>query len=194
MIASRLEWCWRVVVGIGFFAATGLVHADCEVPVGGFVSITGAVEVQPSGGGSWSPATLSTRLCEGETIRVGERSRAAVSLINNAVLRIDQNTAMRLIDVTPKDEEASLLDLFTGAFQSFSRKPKFLRVNTPYLNGSIEGTEFVFRVGEEESELTVLEGTVVASNAQGSVSVSGGESAFSYGGSGLPSDTPLPTQ
>ena len=72
------------------------------------------------------PRSSKRRLCEGDTIRVGERSRAAVSLINNAVLRIDQNTAMRLIDITPQDEEQSLLDLFTGAFQSFSRKPKFL--------------------------------------------------------------------
>ena len=129
------------------------------------------------GGGAWAAAKLDTRLCEGDTIRVGERSRAAVSLINDAVLRIDQNTAMRLIDITPQEEESSLLDLFTGAFQSFSRKPKFLKVNTPYLNGSVEGTEFAVRVDDGKSTITVFEGVVVAANPQGEVSVQPGESA-----------------
>jgi tetratricopeptide (TPR) repeat protein len=157
--------------------ATGAVHADCEVPVGKFASITGSVDVQPSGGGIWAAAKLESRLCEGDTIRVGERSRAAVSLINDAVLRIDQNTAMRLIDITPQDEEQSLLDLFKGAFQSFSRKPKFLKVNTPYLNGSVEGTEFVFRVDDDEATITMLEGVVLASNNQGELRITPGESA-----------------
>ncbi len=123
------------------------------------------------------PARLDTRLCEGDTIRVGRRSRAAVTLINDAVLRIDQNTTMRLIDITPEEEESSLLDLFSGAFQSFSRKPKYLKVNTPYLNGSVEGTEFVVRVLDDAAVITVFEGVVLAANEQGQVAVNAGESA-----------------
>jgi len=164
-------------VALVLISLSGLIHAACEAPVGQFVSITGSVSVQPSGGSSWSTAELETRLCEGDTIRVGERSRAAVSLINNAVLRIDQNTAMRLIDITPEDDESSLLDLIRGVFQSFSRKPKYLRVNTPYLNGSVEGTEFVFRATNDEAVITVLEGVVIASNAHGEVAIRRGESA-----------------
>ncbi|MDH3980264.1 MAG: TonB-dependent receptor, partial [Gammaproteobacteria bacterium] len=79
-------------------------------------------------------------------------------------------------------EERSALSLLKGAFQSFSRKPRGFEVSTPYLNGSIEGTEFVFRVIENASELTVFEGTVVASNDQGSVPVSGGESVSARDG------------
>ena len=168
---------WSVVAALALISLPGLVYAACETQVGKFVSITGSVDVQSTGGSAWSTAKLETRLCEGDTIRVGERSRAAVSLINNAVLRIDQNTAMRLIDITPQDEEQSILDLFTGAFQSFSRKPKFLKVNTPYLNGSVEGTEFVFRVDDDEATITVLEGVVLASNNQGELRITPGESA-----------------
>jgi len=158
-------------------AACATVQAACDQPVGTFVSLTGVVDVQPSGSGDWDAASLDSRLCEGDTIRVGERSRAAVSLINDAVLRIDQNTAMRLIDITPQEQETSLLDMFSGAFQSFSRKPKFLKVNTPYLNGSVEGTEFAIRVDDDSATITVLEGRVVASNDQGEVAVQPGEAA-----------------
>jgi Tfp pilus assembly protein PilF len=105
-----------------------------------------------------------------------------VALINDAVLRIDQNTAMRLVDITPKEQERSLLDVFSGAIQSFSRRPKFLQVNTPYLNGSVEGTEFAVRVEGESTSITVFEGVVVAANPAGQVAVAAGESAQAAAG------------
>jgi tetratricopeptide (TPR) repeat protein len=151
--------------------------AECGEVVGQFVDIHGEVETQADDGGDWASATLETSLCEGSSIRVGAQSRAAISLINDAVLRLDENTTMRLVNIIEEEEEQSLLDILRGAIQSFSRKPKKLMVNSPYLNGSIEGTEFVFRVTDEQTEITVFEGTVVAANEQGSVSVTGGEAA-----------------
>lgn len=155
---------------------------DCATLAGRFVSVQGVVEVLDASGGSWREAALQGELCEGDTIRVGENSRAAVALINEAVLCIDQATTMRLLDITGEAGERSWLELLKGAVQSFSRKPRFLTVNTPYLNGSIEGTEFSVRVSEAESKLTVFEGTVVASNPQGSLPVSGGEAAVATRG------------
>ena len=177
MAARGRDKIWLAVMGVLLIAAAGTVQAACDLQVGRFVSITGSVDVQPTSGGVWRSAELDTRLCEGDTIRVGERSRAAVSLINDAVLRIDQNTAMRLIDITQQEEESSLLDLFTGAIQSFSRKPKYLKVNTPYLNGSVEGTEFAVRIEDGATAITVFEGVVTAANEQGQIAVRAGEQA-----------------
>ena len=163
------------------FALTlsGQAGAACAPAVGQFVDIHGRVEAQVEDDGSWITASLETSLCEGSSIRVGEQSRAAIALINDAVLRLDENTTMRLVDIGGPDqeEERSFLDIIKGAIQSFSRRPRKLSINSPYLNGSIEGTEFVFRVTDEQSEITVFEGTVVAANDQGSVTVSGGEAA-----------------
>jgi tetratricopeptide (TPR) repeat protein len=155
---------------------------SCVTPAGRFVSVEGAVEILAAAGGSWRGATLQEDLCEGDTIRVGERSRAALALINEAVLRIDQATTIRLLDITDAPGERSWLDLLKGAYQSFSRKPRLLTVNTPYLNGSIEGTEYVMRVEDKATTMTVLEGTVRASNDQGEVAVSSGESARAAAG------------
>jgi cytochrome c-type biogenesis protein CcmH/NrfG/opacity protein-like surface antigen len=166
--------------GTTFGSATAL--ASCEPQVGTLVSVTGTVEVQRAASDQWSPAPLNEPLCEGDTVRVGERSRAAVALINEAVLRIDQASTIRLLDITGEAGERSWLDLLNGALQSFSRKPRLISVSTPYLNGSIEGTEFVMRVEDGESQLTVLEGTVVATNAQGSVPVGSGQSAVAAAG------------
>lgn len=154
----------------------------CATTVGRLVSVEGQVAVQSNGTSAWQSAVLDQSLCQGDTVRAGERSRATVALINQSVLRIDQNTAMRLDNISGVTTERSALSLLKGAFQSFSRKPHGFEVSTPYLNGSIEGTEFVFRVGEGESILTVFEGTVLAANDQGSASVSSGESVAAQAG------------
>jgi Tfp pilus assembly protein PilF len=176
----------RCIAGCGLLlvSLSGLARAadSCTTVVGQLVSVEGRIEIQHSTAPAWSPGKLNDDLCQGDLVRAGERSRATVQLINQAVLRIDQNTAMRLDKVVAQAEERSAFSLIKGAFQSFSRKPRGFEVSTPYLNGSIEGTEFVFRVENEESVLTVLEGTVTASNDQGKLAVSGGEAVAAKSG------------
>jgi Tfp pilus assembly protein PilF len=183
MIVTRLVRIIASGVLFSMMPADAAVAAEpCQTVVGRLATAEGQVEVQRTGAPNWQAGIVGGDLCQGDTVRAGARSRATVSLINQAVLRIDQNTAMRLDNITGVTEERSALSLLKGAFQSFSRKPRGFEVSTPYLNGSIEGTEFVFRVADEQSELTVLEGTVVASNSQGTVTVSGGESAVAEQG------------
>ena len=167
---------WLAVVWIDFASAA------CDSDIGGFVSLSGAIEVQSAGTGPWTAADLTTRLCEGDSVRVGERSRAAIALANNGVLRLDQTTTIRLLNIAGDNEEESLLELVKGVFQSFSRKPHKLTINTPYLNGSIEGTEFIARSGTNSAEFTVFEGIVVTSNAQGRLALKPGESARATAG------------
>ena len=183
MSISRLTGC-IASCGLVFVSLSGSARAaeSCTTVVGHLVSVEGRIEIQHSTAPAWSSGALNDALCQGDLIRAGERSRATVQLINQAVLRIDQNTAMRLDNVTAQAEERSAFSLLKGAFQSFSRKPRGFEVNTPYLNGSIEGTEFVFRVEDEESVLTVLEGTVIASNDQGKLAVPAGTAAAAKSG------------
>lgn len=151
--------------------------APCEPLFGHLVSIDGTVQLQRSGEAAFRPATLNAPLCREDTVRVGQRSRAAISLVNDAVLRLDQNTTLKLLSVSVEEDERSLFDLVLGAIQSFSRRPRRLAINTPYLNATIEGTEFALRVRPDSSEVTVIEGTVVAANDDGRVEISAGEAA-----------------
>ncbi|MGB5260337.1 MAG: hypothetical protein WBO34_07430 [Gammaproteobacteria bacterium] len=96
----------------------------CEPAVESLVSVEGRIEVQRDQHPNWRAAGLNESLCQDDTVRAAARSRATVQLINQAVLRIDQNTAMRLDKMTPNVKERSLLSLVKGAFQSFSRKPR----------------------------------------------------------------------
>ena len=79
-------------------------RAECATNVGRFVDIHSQVETQLADGDDWINASLDTELCEGSSIRVGAQSRAAISLVNDAVLRLDENTTMRLVNITDGEE------------------------------------------------------------------------------------------
>lgn len=170
------------VVALLAFQTLAMAQEACRETAGKFASIEGQVQVRGNDRQNWQPARPAEPLCKGDTIRVGELSRAAVVLINEAVIRLDQNTTMRLIDISGKKEERSLIELAKGAIKSFIRRPRQLSVNTPYLNGSVEGTEFQVRVEEDSASILLLEGRVLASNSQGSATVSPGEIAEARAG------------
>ncbi len=169
---------------LAFSVLIRVVYAEdlCQEVVGKFVSIEGEADVQRGQTGSWHAAKLDLELCEGDTIYVGKRSRAAVQLINNAVLRIDQNTNISLLNITDKDEEWSWLDLRKGAVQSFSRRPLRFKVDTPTLKALTDGTEFFVQAQAGRSQLMVLEGHVRVSNEQGGLTVASGEVATAEAG------------
>lgn len=165
------------------FNSPAYAQDACREPAGRFASVEGRVQVRATDQQAWRGAKQSERLCRGDTIRVGEKSRAAVVLVNEAILRLDQNTTMRLVDISGRKEERSLIEMAQGAIKSFIRKPRLLQVNTPYLNGSVEGTEFQVSVAENAASILVLEGRILASNEQGKVTINTGEIAEAQAGS-----------
>lgn len=176
---------WARMLSAILMAVAVPVAAEC-VHVGQVVSAQGTVEIQHLATAQWLTAELGDELCEGDTIRAGKFSRAEVALINESVLRLDQNTTMRLVDIAEKTEEKSLLALARGAFSSLSRKPRRITVSTPYVNGTIEGTEFLMSLAGDQAEIKVLEGTVVAQNDLGTERLGPGEGAVTSAG-GAPS-------
>jgi tetratricopeptide (TPR) repeat protein len=154
----------------------------CTPVVGELVSVEGEVQVQRADNSRWQQAALGESLCQRDSVRVGTRSRGTIALINEAILRLDQNTTVHLLEITQEPEERSLLDLIIGAFQSFSRAPRTLAVSTPYLNATIEGTEFALRVEAKRSLLTVFEGRVAAANEQGQLPVASGQTVVAEAG------------
>ena len=155
---------------------------ECPTRAGGFAALEGAVEVAHADQTAWLKATLATQLCEGDSVRVGANSRAALHLVNDAVLRLDQNTTLRLVDIGAGAEQRSLLDLVFGAFKSFSRAPRTMTVNTPYVNGMIEGTEFAMRVAAADTQVQVFEGKVRTANEAGEILLTRGQSASAQAG------------
>lgn len=166
---------------IFFFAAVSVAQAEsCEKSVGRLVSLQGTVEARPSNQAVWQAAKLNDKFCPGDAIRTGARSRAAMVLANETIVRLDQHTTLTLTGLD--DKSTSWIDLLSGMAHFLSRTPRALKVKTPYINAGVEGTEFVVRTGASEGSVSVLEGRVLAENAQGSATLVSGESAAAAAG------------
>ncbi len=173
---------WWLLLTAAAGTADTVAESDCARLAGQLVSAENSVQIQSLEGSSWDTGVVGQHLCEGDTIRVGSNSRAALQLVNEAIMRLGSNTTMRLLNVSADTEERSFLEVLSGQIKTFIRKPRRLTVNTPYLNGLIEGTEFQVSVDEKSSAILLLEGQILAANDQGEVRIMPGEKAISDGG------------
>ncbi len=162
------------------FAHVSAQAAECEPWAAKMVSVQGSVEARSTTTASWRPASLNDTYCVGDSVRTGARSRAAIVLSNNTVIRLDQSTTVILGTVA--EDEPSWLEMLEGIVHFFSRVPRSLDVRTPYVNAGIEGTEFLVQVAPNHALITVFEGTVAASNRQGSVLVQSGQAVVATTG------------
>src|SRR6266446_1315124 len=163
--------------GIPAFAAD--VSAACSFPVARVVSIQGSIELLRARQNDWSKVTrLDTPLCEGDRLRTGALSRAALFIQPETLVRVDQNTSISLTQT--KEEtlvaftQEDVLPAAAGAYSCgagyfISRFPRKFRVNTPHLNAAVEGTEFLVAMRCESTELSVFEGKVLAAAAGANV-------------------------
>ena len=124
------------------------------------------------------PAALNEQLCPGDVIHVGERSRVEVTVVNQPNVRLDQNTALSLAG----DDQPLRVRLLYGAAYFFSRHPRRLTVDTPFIDAAVEGTEFLVRVEAERTLIIVFAGRIRASNPHGELAIADGEAALAEAG------------
>jgi tetratricopeptide (TPR) repeat protein len=161
-------------------SSPSLAATSCDPPVAKIVSVQGSVEVRRAGQTQWQPARLNDSYCPGDRIQVGERSRADVALVNQPVLRLNQDTTITLGGV--REERTSLIELVRGALYFFSRLPRNLEIITAFVNAGVEGTEGLVQVEADRASITIFEGKVLASNQAGSVTLTDGQSAVAERG------------
>ena len=180
MTRATLSLALGVIAGLGVPAAAA-AQQRCAQPVALFQSVTNSVQVLQASTRAAGPATRLLGVCTGDTIRVGDNSRAVVLMIgSNTPLAIDQNSEFTVTESA--DRTRSLLDLVRGAVLFITGTHRSIDIRTPFVNASVEGTEFIVRVAADRTLITVLEGAVRASNPQGTVLVAAGQQATAVQG------------
>ena len=120
------------------------------------------------------------QVCAGDTIEVPARSRAVVYITaSNTQLVLDQNSQL---EIAPANAKMPYVSLLRGALLFITRLRRSFEVRTPFVNASVEGTEFVVRIDTDRAFVTVLEGTVRATNDRGNVVVGAGQQAVAIKG------------
>jgi tetratricopeptide (TPR) repeat protein len=145
------------------------------------VELQGKVELLPDGAKNWVLTQTNQVLHELDRLRTGANSRVTLQWSDQSVVPFD---ALSEIEILPPDTKDSLpgLHIVEGIVSFFHRdKPGRIRVITRGATASVEGTEFVVEVaeanGKEKSTLSVIDGKVVLSDAEGSVPLTNGQSA-----------------
>jgi tetratricopeptide (TPR) repeat protein len=150
--------------------------AEVEKPwVAKIGSIQGHVEARLAGTTHWATVKIEDTYKPGDMIRLHENSRASIVLPNDTILRLDQNTTITLS--APEKETTWIIDILRGAVYFFSRIPRTLKIATPFVNGSTEGTEFLIMVESDRALLSVFEGKLLAENQAGTLALASGQTA-----------------
>jgi tetratricopeptide (TPR) repeat protein len=157
-----------------------LAAVSCDPWVAKMVSVQGNVEVRRAGQTQWQLARLNDTYCAGDRIQVGGRSRADVALINQPLLRLDQDSTITLGGV--KGERTSWIELLKGAIYFFSRLPRNLEIVTAFVNAGVEGTEGLVKVDSDKTFISIFEGRVLAANQAGSLTLTSGQAAVAEQG------------
>ena len=163
-----------------FLSFSSLAAEPCEEWIGKAVSVQGGIQVQRTNETTWSPVHLNDIFYIGDMIRARGNSRAVFVLCNGDTLSVDQNTSI-LFSALEK-EQTLLLRLINGAAHFFSHVPRSLKLATPFVNGSVEGTEFYVKVEGDRTLLSIFEGRMLAANDSGSIILTSGQSAIAQAG------------
>ena len=172
-------WAFFIITIAVLFPQSAF-SSTCEQWVAKAVSVQGSVEVKKVGETQWQPVKLNDTYCPGDTIRVDDKSRADLALVNQPVLRLDQGSTVTLKGM--KEERASVIELLKGAAHFFSRAPRALEVQTAFVNAGVEGTEFFVKIEEDRTILSIFSGMVLASNEAGKLTLTSGQSAVAERG------------
>ena len=163
-----------------YLGSPSFAQPRCEPWAAKALSVEGKVELLRAGETAWKTLARNEIFCAGDSAHVAKRSRAAVLLRNQTLLRLDEATTITFTKIEPN--KPSWLNLLKGAVHFISRTPKSLDVATPFVNAGIEGTEFVVRVEPAETGIWVFEGQVLARNALGRLMLASGEAAVAKKG------------
>lgn len=164
---------------------TGSLHAAAactiETARARIVSVQGVIEIKRAQERTWQPAGMNTLLCGDDMIRSRSHSRAALRLNNDSMLRLDQKSSI-IFPAVQEDKHISLLDFIEGAIHIITRTPKPFKIRTPFVNASVDGTEFMVSVHGDDAEVVVYEGKVSVSNDWGHLALNDHEAATIHKG------------
>ena len=157
--------------------SVSLEAGECPQAAARAISIQGRVESITPEASSWKAVEQGDSFCPGDRLRVGANSRAGLTLRDESLMRLAENSSARFSAST--GERGIWVDLLQGIAHFISRVTHPFQVDTPHVNAYIEGTEFTVESGAKRAKITVLEGQVRARNAKGEVVVNGGQRAES---------------
>lgn len=143
---------------------------NCSSWLATAVSIQGKVDTQGSKSVTWNPIKIGHNFCYGDKIRTSRRSRATLIFNNGPRVTLSQNSTLSFSS-SSKNKASWIVNLIKGSGFFRSRQPQRLNVQTPFINAVHQGTEFLVTVTSQQTEITVFDGLVAATNQLGEIHI-----------------------
>jgi FecR protein len=176
---------WMVIAFAGTVA--GVAHAG-----GVFDSVTGDVTVVAPNG-SRTPAQRFADIAAGSVVSTGEGGQATLRFDDQSAVVLNQNTEFRIVDYSfnaaKPSTGRSVFDFLKGAARFVTgliarAEPANYKLRTAQATIGIRGTDFSLASGS--LYISVLHGTVTATNAAGSTEFTAGQLGFTPNAATLP--------
>ncbi|MCK5830315.1 MAG: FecR domain-containing protein [Methylococcales bacterium] len=145
----------------------------CDEWLAKIISVQGKVDIQSSGKSIWQAVDQSNTFCSGDKIRISKHSRATIQMNNQSRITLNQGSTMVFM-ASERKSSPWYLNLLQGAAFFRSRQPQHLNIETPFINAVHEGTEFLVTVNSQQTEISVFDGQVAATNKWGEIHIKKG--------------------
>lgn len=135
-------------------------------------SVSGTLLILPYKSEKWVEATKGMFLYEGDQLKTGPNSKAAITFANGIELKINENSTFT-IQITEEKEMKNAIDLFIGEiFSKIMVEGVKFEMHTPVAVAAVRGTEFNTKVKEDKlTSFLVYKGIVEVWNELGSVTL-----------------------
>jgi tetratricopeptide (TPR) repeat protein len=140
------------------------------------LEIEKTVESQRAGAAAWDAAFTNQNLSVGDSVRTREWSRATLRLSDLSHFRMNELSEIQIQPpASPKARPS--FNFLNGILYFFHRdKPADIHLTTPTASAAIRGTEFNLQVDPNgRTILTMIDGVVELTNAQGQITLNNGE-------------------
>ncbi len=179
----KIRFGKQIIFALLFLLAAGVASAADPGAVT-VILIQGTVEVAPAGTDNWAPAQLNQSLKIGDKLRTGKLSRTA---LRSAAGDMPVRESSLLTIAAPKPgSDRPVYELLRGFFYYFTRgQPTDIEFRNRLASAAARGTEFTVWVDDQDNdkiEITVFDGTVELSNAQGTGTATSGQQAVARAG------------
>lgn len=150
--------------------------SQAQPTVGRISFIHGNVSIQRGDSGDWIAATLNTPIEAGDRISTGDDSRAEVQLDYADVIRLAQNSTVKVTNLT-KDQIQVQVGEGLVSYDVLPNSQADAEIDTP--NSAVhplrQGEYRIEIANDQETEVTVRDGEAEVSEPQGSTQVESGQ-------------------
>ena len=170
----------RTVIAAGICTfATGLAVGQTTGPgaQGKVVAISGTVQHTAAQREAWNPAAVFQPLFISERVRTLTASKAAILFIDESQVKLNAGAVLTVHSVRQAGGATTALELERGEGWFRTKNPRSgLTIRTPAAAAAVRGTEINIVVRpDDETVLTVVEGSAEFANTAGSILVNAGE-------------------